>query len=315
MIDILTSGYVSMDHMIKIMSPAKVGFTSLVENKSNTQIFYGGCSVNIAYALCKLGKVAMPIIRVGEDYKENGFYQFLKEANVPMDGITVVSNEITSTCYLIQDNENNHITIFYPGAMDKKYARPIPEHFFLQAKMGVITVASKEDNQDFFNQCKKNNIPIAFGMKDDMEAFPKQFLKEILEESSLIFMNETEKNTIVSMYDFQNITDLFLYGKVKILVVTLGKNGSQCYVKEKDEIHCVKVPSYPVESIVDATGAGDAYISGFLYGYLQGYHAEKCCKMGGVLSAFVLQKEGCCSNLPDERQFLDEFEKMERGYL
>lgn len=49
--DVLTSGYVSMDHIIKIDTPAKVGFTSLVTNQSNAQIFYGGCSVNIAYAL------------------------------------------------------------------------------------------------------------------------------------------------------------------------------------------------------------------------------------------------------------------------
>ena len=58
-VDVLTSGYVSMDHIIRIATPAKVGFTSLVTNKSNSKIFYGGCSVNIAYALCRLGMKAM----------------------------------------------------------------------------------------------------------------------------------------------------------------------------------------------------------------------------------------------------------------
>ena len=63
-VDVLTSGYVSMDHIIKIATPAKVGFTSLVTNKSNSKIFYGGCSVNIAYALCRLGMKAMPVLKV-----------------------------------------------------------------------------------------------------------------------------------------------------------------------------------------------------------------------------------------------------------
>ena len=49
-VDVLTSGYVSMDHIIKIATPAKVGFTSLVTNKSNSKIFYGGCK----YCLCTL---------------------------------------------------------------------------------------------------------------------------------------------------------------------------------------------------------------------------------------------------------------------
>lgn len=76
--DVLTSGYVSMDHIIKIDTPAKVGFTSLVTNQSNAQIFYGGCSVNIAYALCRLGMCAKPVLRVGGDYESNGFKNFWK---------------------------------------------------------------------------------------------------------------------------------------------------------------------------------------------------------------------------------------------
>lgn len=116
-VDVLTSGYVSMDHIIKIATPAKVGFTSLVTNKSNSKIFYGGCSVNIAYALCRLGMKAMPVLRVGGDYESNGFKKFLEEGNVPQDGITQIAEEATSVCYLLQDNNNDHITIFYPGPM------------------------------------------------------------------------------------------------------------------------------------------------------------------------------------------------------
>ena len=59
--DVLTSGYVSMDRIIRIASPAQIGYTSLVTNADNTKIQYGGCSVNIAVALCKLGQKAMPL--------------------------------------------------------------------------------------------------------------------------------------------------------------------------------------------------------------------------------------------------------------
>ena len=148
--DVLTSGYVSMDHIIKIDTPAKVGFTSLVTNQSNAQVFYGGCSVNIAYALCRLGMCAKPVLRVGGDYESNGFKKFLEEGNVPLDGITELPEEATSVCYLIQDNHNDHITIFYPGAMDGKYAKPLPDELFEDTKLGVITVASRQDNEEFF---------------------------------------------------------------------------------------------------------------------------------------------------------------------
>ena len=184
-IDVLTSGYVSMDHIIKIASPAKVGFTSLVTNKSNARIFYGGCSVNISYALSKLGMVSLPVLRVGGDWEENGFRAFLEEGGVPLDGIKVLPEEATSVCYLLQDNNNDHITVFYPGAMDGKYAAPMNEELFQGTRLGVITVAPEKDNREFFSKCRENNVPVVFGMKDDFDAFPEAFLKELLTGRSL----------------------------------------------------------------------------------------------------------------------------------
>lgn len=86
--------------------------------------------MNIAVALSRLGKKGMPILRVGEDWETNGFKKFLEDAGVPLEGTKVLKDETTSTCYLLQDNNGDHVTVFYPGAMDKKYAGPIPDEFF-----------------------------------------------------------------------------------------------------------------------------------------------------------------------------------------
>ena len=71
--DVITSGYVSMDRIIKLKTPARVGFTSLVENRTSADIRYGGCSVNISYDLCRLGIRSLPVMRVGDDYEQIGF--------------------------------------------------------------------------------------------------------------------------------------------------------------------------------------------------------------------------------------------------
>lgn len=313
-VEVLTSGYVSMDHIIKLKTPAKTGFTSLVANRSNVGIFYGGCSVNIAYALCRLGIVSMPLIRVGSDYTSNGFKKFLEDGGVPQTGIKVIENEATSICYLLQDNNNDHITIFYPGAMDEKYASPMDDKWFEGIKLGVITVAPRADNMEFFSKCKAHGIPIVFGMKDDMDAFPKNFLKEILLESSIIFANEAEKKTIEEVCGFSHISELFELGKVKILVTTCGKNGSVCHLREEGEIKSHTIQVFKVEEIVDATGSGDAYMSGFIYGYLKGYDAVRCCRLGAVNASFVIQAEGCCTNIPAEDELLRAFEEFEAEY-
>lgn len=311
-IDVLTSGYVSMDHIIKIKNPAKVGFTSIVSNRSNAQIYYGGCSVNIAYGLSKLGMTAVPVLRVGGDYERNGFKNFLEAGKVPLDGITQLPEEATSVCYLIQDNNNDHTTIFYPGAMDEKYAGEMNDELFENTRLGIITVASKKDNEEFYHKCKKHNVPIVFGMKDDFEAFPEEFLKELLTESKIIFTNEVEREIIEKIYGMKEITELFDIGNVDILVTTLGKDGSICYTRTENGVKQERIGIRPIENVVDATGSGDAYMAGFIYGYLNGYTPKDCCKFGASLSSYVLQAEGCCSNMPTEEQLLETWKNFDK---
>lgn len=296
--DVLTSGYVSMDQIIKIASPARVGYTSLVTNPDNTKIQYGGCSVNVAVALCRLGHVAMPILRVGEDWESNGFKSFLQESGVPLDATEVIRGEATSTCYLLQDNNGDHITIYYPGSMDKKYASPVSDEFFKEAKFGVVTVASRPDNEFFVEKCKKFHVPVVFGMKDDFDAFPTEFLKELLQESKIIFTNEVERKIIEDLFALDSIEKLFEIGKVDVLVTTLGKDGSVCYERTEDGIKEHHIGICKIDHVVDATGSGDAYISGFMHGYLQNKPVDECCRLGTALASFIIQAVGCCTNIP-----------------
>lgn len=295
--DFLTSGYVSMDHMIKIKSPARVGFTSLVANRTNMDIYYGGCSVNIAYALCQLGLTAMPLLRVGDDYESTGFKDFLERGHVPTEAVSRVEGERTSVCYLLQDNQGQHITLFYPGSMDGVYSVPPQDGIFEDVGMGVLTVGARCDNEAFFDKCRQHGVPLVFGMKGDMDAFPPDFLQELLRYCKIIFTNECERQSIEKIFG-KDILTLFEEGNAEIIVTTLGHDGSRCYTKTPSGVEAVEVPICDCGEVVDTTGSGDAYMAGFLYGYHQGYAAERCARIGTVLSSFIIEKEGCCTNAP-----------------
>lgn len=310
-VDFLTSGYVSMDHMVKIKSPARIGFTSLIANKTNMDIYYGGCSVNIAYALCRLGLSAMPILRVGDDYETNGFKAFLENGNVPTDAISMVHGERTSVCYLLQDNMGQHITLFYPGAMDGIHSKPLDDGLFEDAGMGVLTVGARCDNEEFFHKCKQHGVPLVFGMKGDMDAFPPDFLDELLHYCKIIFTNECERDSIEKIFG-KDILTLFNEGNAEIIVTTLGRDGSRCYTKTPHGIEQVEIPICDCARVEDTTGSGDAFMAGFLYGYHNGLSTEQCAKLGTVLSSFIIEKEGCCTNaptLPELEERLRRFEE------
>ncbi len=307
--DIVTSGYISMDRIIKVERPLCPGYTSIISNSDNTRVYYGGCPINISYLLGKMGVKALPIIRVGEDRDTDEFIKYLRVADVMLDAVDVIKDEASSNCYIVSDRDNNHVTIFYPGAMDSKYSREMNDKFFRDSKLGVLTVGSYKDNIEFFIKCKKHNLPIVFGTKLDYDAFPKDFLREVLINSKIIFSNESEAEDIKSVLNVSNITDLFNIGAAEVIVTTLGEKGSIYYEKNYTGFQSEQIKPFRIEEVVDATGAGDAYIAGFLYGYLNNKSVRESCFMGSVMSSFIIERVGCTTNAPKPEEFFSRFER------
>ncbi len=137
-------------------------------------------------------------------------------------------------------------------------------------------------------------------MRRDPYAFPPQRLREILLASTIVFANESETDYITSEFSLKHITDLFALGKTEIFVQTLGKRGSLVHRKLPDrscESLTIRVTETPVGN-VDAVGAGDAYVAGFLFGLRQCAPLPVCAQYGSTLSSFVIEKEGSTTNLP-----------------
>lgn len=306
---VISSGYVSMDRIIKLKNPMKKGFTSLIENKTADEIKYGGCSLNICYELVKLGINAYPLIRVGSDYEKIGLKEFLISSGIGIDTIEIIENEKTSYCYLLQDNNGQHITLFYSGAMDEKFSKPINNNIFSDVSLGIMTVASMKDNKYFFEKIKQNNIPLVFSMKGDLTAFTKDFLNDVLYYSKIIFTNEVERETIEKNLKI-DMKNLLLHANCKFLITTLGENGSICFYKDKNMIKSIKMPIYKKCKRIDTTGCGDAFVSGFLYGYLNQKNVKDSLIFATSLASYIIEKEGCITNAPDKSMLTQRYNQI-----
>ena len=60
---------------------------------------------------------------------------------------------------------------------------------------------------------------------------------------------------------------------------------------------------FPVE-VYNTLGAGDAFASGFIYGYLKGWDWERAARMGNACGAIVVTRHGCANFMPDEDEAL-----------
>jgi adenosine kinase len=303
---LIVSGYSSFDRVIKLQSPVGVGKTALITNSSCSKIFWGGCSVNVAVALSRLGLDVLPILRTGEDFESSGFKDFLEREGVSLAATIKVRGEVNSCSFLLQDPQGEHITTFYPGAMDEKYFAPYQDEWFSQSQAALMTVGSHKDNLEFLKKVKKHGIPLFFGMKGDSSAFPSQLLEEVFRESFIIFMNEAESDQIVELFQMETIQNVFEVGKAQVIVITLGSNGAKYISRDGATEH---IPAILVENVVDTTGGGDGFISGFLFGYLNKLSFAECCTLGSLVASFVLEAEGCTTNLPTLDQLMERKQK------
>jgi sugar/nucleoside kinase (ribokinase family) len=71
-------------------------------------------------------------------------------------------------------------------------------------------------------------------------------------------------------------------------VVTRGAEGAMTMTREDT----VSVPAFPIERLVDTTGAGDLFAGGFLFGLARGFPDKECLRLGALAAAEVIQHLG-----------------------
>src|ERR1700730_13552043 len=103
----------------------------------------------------------------------------------------------------------------------------------------------------------------------------------------LIFANEAELQSLYQTSDFDAALKQ-LRSDAKLAVVTRSEKG--CVVVSKDGV--IAVPAFPIDKMVDTTGAGDLFAAGFLFGLVRNAGYENAGRLGGLAAAEVIQHIG-----------------------
>jgi adenosine kinase len=103
----------------------------------------------------------------------------------------------------------------------------------------------------------------------------------------LVFANEAEMHSLYQTSDFEGALKQ-LRADVGLGVVTRSEKG--CVVASKDGV--TAVPAFPIEKMVDTTGAGDLFAAGFLFGLVRGAGHEAAGRLGALAAAEVIQHIG-----------------------
>ena len=114
-----------------------------------------------------------------------------------------------------------------------------------------------------------------------------ELLDFIRASADIVLANESELHALFETEDFDHAAD-HLASLCEIAAVTRGEHGSVVISGAAR----VAVPAYPVDKVVDTTGAGDQYAAGLLLGLARGLTLEQAGRLGSLAASEVIAHWG-----------------------
>lgn len=152
---------------------------------------------------------------------------------------------------------------------------------------------SEEMFKHVISLAKKNSVKVAMSLSDIfcVNRHREDFLQLLINDLSILIGNENEINALIQKKNLlESISELKKINK--LIIITRSNNGSLAIFN--DEI--TNCESIKVQRVIDLTGAGDLFASGFFKEYLNKSDIKKCLQTGSTLASKIIQKIGARLN-------------------
>ncbi len=114
-----------------------------------------------------------------------------------------------------------------------------------------------------------------------------EFLNLIRSGIDILFANESEIKSLYQTESFEFAAEN-ASKDAKLAVLTRSGKGSEIHYEGQR----TEIAVFPVENVVDTTGAGDLYAAGFLFGYSQGLHLETAGRLASLAASEIISHTG-----------------------
>lgn len=142
---------------------------------------------------------------------------------------------------------------------------------------------------------KANNIDetyLPFVQRSHMLALNLHEFQAICERVRIRTENIESALELFCQLSNTNMTKSTLCKYSRIIVVTDGENPVHCYTKEQGYLK-FPIRALAVNQIKDTTGAGDAFMAGFLYGISYNKSIQQCLQIGYETAVEIIRQVGC----------------------
>ena len=303
-IDILCVGEVLVDFI-----GHQIGVS--INNTPDYHRYLGGSPANVAMNSARLGLNSLMISTVGDDGFGDYIFKRFSEVGVKTENIKKLKNKNTSIIF-VSRSESTPDFIPYREADYCINEDQIPTEILSKTNIFHTTCFALSKKPAQSTILKKAEEAFDLGCKLSIDINYSKNLWESREEAFNVIKSYCSFNPLIKISEddmlrlfeqelpHEQIFDFFHQEGVEIVCLTMGSRGVK--LSEKGN-KIIEFPAIKIEKVIDTTGAGDAFWSGFLFAYIKEKPLQECLKVALQLAALKLQNVG---RLPNNINILSE---------
>lgn len=329
-LDLICLGRVAVD-----LYAQQIG--SRLEDVSSFAKYLGGSSGNVAYGTAVQGVKSSMLARVGDEHMGRFLREELQRVGVDISHLITDKERLTALVILgIKDQDTFPLIFYRENCADMAIsAEDFDESYIASAKALAITgthLSHPKTRQAVLTALEyagRNGTkrlldidyrPVLWGLTSlgdgetrfiDSEAVTKS-LQDVLHHFDVLVGTEEEFHIAGGSTD--TLTALKNVRKVSQATLVCKRGALGCSVFEgaiPDDLDGgLNVYGVRVE-VLNVLGAGDAFMSGLLRGYINGESWEQCCRYANACGALVVSRHGCAPAMPTKAELDDYLSRAE----
>jgi len=260
----------------------------------------GGSAANTMAGVASFGGKVSYIGKVRDDQLGTVFGHDIRAVGVDFDMTSATDGPPTGRCLVVVTPDAARTLNTFLGISSLLHPNDVDLGLVASAKVlyceGYIwdIDITKQAIRKAVEACGAAGNKVSFTLSDSfcVERHHSEWLELVDGPIDILFGNDDE---IFALYETKDLDTAVaaVQGRCEIACITLGAEGSLVVTPQE----VIEIPAEPVDNVVDTTGAGDLYASGFLYGYTHGLDLAACGHLASLAAAEVISHLGARSQV------------------
>ena len=266
-------------------------FKKLLSNLKIEKTISGGSVANSIVGLSQLGNEVGFIGKISDDEFGEKYEIGLKNENVEYIYSKKKEELPTGTCLILITPDSERTMCTFLGTAGKINEKDVNEKAIKNSQMIFLEgyLWDEGDPRKAFDKAilSANKVAMSLSDKFCVDRHKPHFLDLVKNKLDIVFANEEEIMSLINAKNFKEVIEFSKESK-KLLVITRGEKGA-ISIKENNIIETGIKKNL---KIIDLTGAGDLFASGYLHGYLNNFSQKDCLEKGTEMSSKIIQQIG-----------------------